>query len=75
MARIVLRKPDSRKRPAWRREWGCPLTKNRTPWCFNLCVPHDGRGECGRLQPYALVGRTDGAIRRQLVRSGHRAAV
>jgi hypothetical protein len=75
MAGIVLNKLPEKKSPAWRREWGCPLTKNRTPWCFNICTPVDGRGECGRLQPYALVGRTDGAILRYKARQDLRAVV
>ena len=68
MAGIVLKTYGTRKSPAWRREWGCPLTKNRTPWCFNLCTPAEGMGECGRLQPYNLLGRTDGAILRHQAR-------
>lgn len=42
---------------------GCPLTKSRTAWCFRLCVPDgDGRGECGRVAPHGLLGRTQKAI-------------
>lgn len=42
---------------------GCPLTKNRTAWCFHLCVPDaDGKGQCGRVAPHGLTGRTQHAI-------------
>jgi hypothetical protein len=34
---------------------GCPLTKNRSPWCFRLCKPNaDGSGLCGRVAPHGL---------------------
>ena len=46
-----------------RKEWGCPLTKSRTPWCYGLCDPVEGKGACGRVAPHALTGRTDRAIR------------
>lgn len=58
--RIRLSPPN--ERPAFRREWGCPLTKNRSPWCFRLCIPVAGHGECGRIAPHSLVGRTERAI-------------
>lgn len=46
---------------------GCPLTKNRTAWCFRLCVPDpSGKGRCGRVAPHGLTGRTQAAI------AGHR---
>jgi hypothetical protein len=48
----------------FRREWGCPYTKNRTPWCFGLCIPNDGIGACGRIAPHSLIGRTERAIMR-----------
>lgn len=42
---------------------GCPLTRNRSPWCFRLCTPDlDGRGHCGRVAPHALVGRIQAGI-------------
>jgi acyl-coenzyme A thioesterase PaaI-like protein len=42
---------------------GCPLTKDRTAWCFRLCVPGaDGKGRCGRVAPHGLQGRTQLAI-------------
>ncbi len=42
---------------------GCPLTANRSPWCFRLCVPDQkGTGRCGRLAPHSLTGRTQHAI-------------
>jgi acyl-coenzyme A thioesterase PaaI-like protein len=36
---------------------GCPLTHNRTPWCFRLCTPDEGgHGYCGRVAPHSLQG-------------------
>jgi hypothetical protein len=64
MAGIVLKDVKRIPREKFHREWGCPRTKNRTPWCFALCTPKDGLGECGRIAPHGLVGRTDGAIMR-----------
>jgi acyl-coenzyme A thioesterase PaaI-like protein len=46
---------------------GCPLTKDRSAWCFRLCVPDpEGKGRCGRIAPHGLAGRT------QLAIEGHR---
>jgi len=43
---------------------GCPLTRNRSPWCFRLCTPDiEGHGHCGRIAPHALVGRIQAGIR------------
>jgi acyl-coenzyme A thioesterase PaaI-like protein len=37
---------------------GCPLTRNRTPWCFRLCTPDlEGHGRCGRVAPHGLKSR------------------
>jgi uncharacterized protein (TIGR00369 family) len=37
---------------------GCPLTRNRTPWCFRLCIPdQEGLGDCGRIAPHSLKSR------------------
>lgn len=41
---------------------GCPLTRNRSNWCFALCQPKQGIGACGRAAPYAVSGRTRDAI-------------
>ena len=42
---------------------GCPLTRNRTPWCFRLCTPDaDGFGRCGRQAPHGLKGKTQLSI-------------
>lgn len=36
---------------------GCPLTHNRTPWCFRMCSPDEGgHGYCGRVAPHSLQG-------------------
>jgi len=37
---------------------GCPMTRNRTPWCFRLCQPDSsGTGQCGRVAPHSFKGR------------------
>ena len=42
---------------------GCPLTRNRSPWCFRLCTPDvEGHGHCGRNAPHALTGRIQAGI-------------
>jgi acyl-coenzyme A thioesterase PaaI-like protein len=42
---------------------GCPLTRNRTAWCFRLCTPDsEGKGRCGRLAPHSLKGNTQLSI-------------
>ena len=41
---------------------GCPRTKNHTNWCYALCVPKDGIGECGRFAHHSVLGRTQKAI-------------
>ena len=34
---------------------GCPLTRNRSAWCFRICTPdEEDRGRCGRLAPHTL---------------------
>jgi hypothetical protein len=42
---------------------GCVNTKNDSKWCNQFCVPQaDGMGDCGRIAPHALKGRTQMAI-------------
>jgi len=42
---------------------GCPMTNNRTPWCFNLCTPNaDGIGFCGRVAPFGFKSRIQQGI-------------
>jgi hypothetical protein len=45
-----------------RKDWGCPLTRNRSNWCFRLCTPKAGRGRCGRLAPHGFLSRIQQAI-------------
>jgi len=60
MVRVKVR--VARNFPTIRNQVGCPLTRNRSAWCYRLCAPEDGRGLCGRIAPHALRGRTDLAI-------------
>ncbi len=42
---------------------GCPLTKNRSPWCFRLCIPTAaGTGLCGRVAPHGFKSRIQQGI-------------
>jgi len=42
---------------------GCPLTKNRSAWCFRLCTPNAfGNGHCGRVAPHSLTSRIQQSI-------------
>jgi acyl-coenzyme A thioesterase PaaI-like protein len=42
---------------------GCPLTLNRSPWCFRLCSPDiDGCGQCGRIAPHSIKSRIQQGI-------------
>lgn len=42
---------------------GCPMTNNRTPWCFRMCKPNaDGTGFCGRLAPHGFKSRIQQGI-------------
>jgi len=42
---------------------GCPLTRNRSAWCFRLCAPDaEGHGRCGRIAPHSLKSNIQSAI-------------
>ena len=42
---------------------GCPITKNRSPWCFRMCTPNaDGSGFCGRVAPHGFKSRIQQGI-------------
>lgn len=42
---------------------GCPMTKNRSPWCFRMCRPNaDGTGYCGRVAPHSFKSRIQQGI-------------
>lgn len=42
---------------------GCPMTKNRSPWCFRMCIPDNkGVGNCGRYAPHFIKSRIQLAI-------------
>jgi len=50
---------------------GCPLTKSHSLWCHGLCVPKEGIGECGRVAPHSVTGRTQQAILRYKLAQAH----
>ena len=62
MKHIRIRKTSERK------PWGCPRTKNRSNWCHAWCDPQEGIGDCGRVAPHSLTGRTQQAIANHLAR-------
>ncbi len=42
---------------------GCPMTRNRSPWCFRMCQPNaDGTGFCGRVAPHGFKSRIQQGI-------------
>ena len=42
---------------------GCPLTRNRSAWCYRICPPDaEGHGRCGRVAPHSLKSSTQMAI-------------
>jgi len=42
---------------------GCPMTNNRSAWCFRLCKPKaDGTGYCGRVAPHGFKSRIQQGI-------------
>ncbi len=42
---------------------GCPMTRNRSPWCFRMCKPKaDGTGFCGRVAPHGFKSRIQQGI-------------
>lgn len=51
-----------KKKRTIRTLWGCPLTKNRTNWCYAMCVPEEGLGICGRPAGHAQLSKTQLAI-------------
>jgi len=40
----------------------CPSYGHRITWCRQMCTPTGGKGDCGRLAPHAMVGKTQAAI-------------
>lgn len=58
----IQRKKPNRNVTFFEREFGCPETRNRSSWCFNVCTPVDGEGPCGRAAPIMIMGRTKRAI-------------
>ena len=42
--------------------YGCVMTHDHTRWCFGICKPKKGVGQCGRLYPHTLKSRRQRAI-------------
>ena len=60
----LLRPKHQRKRTSLRSyvTITCPHNGHQVSWCRALCEPIDGQGDCGRVAPHSLVGRTQVAI-------------
>jgi hypothetical protein len=48
----------------------CAYNGHQVSWCRGLCEPIDGHGQCGRVAPHALIGRTQLAIAERRPRHG-----
>lgn len=44
------------------RTLACPRYGHRVTWCRQICTPIGTLGDCGRLAPHAMVGKTQAAI-------------
>lgn len=44
------------------RTLACPRYGHRITWCRQICTPIAGKGDCGRLAPHAMIGKTQAAI-------------
>lgn len=40
----------------------CPRYGHRITWCRQICTPIGATGDCGRLAPHAMIGKTQAAI-------------
>ena len=58
----MLKRKPRRSNPRFLSQYGCVLTHDRTRWCFGLCKPHQGIGQCGRLYPHTLKSLRQRAI-------------
>jgi hypothetical protein len=56
------RKKRAGKRLPEYRTLRCPQYGYRNTWCRQLCTPIGDKGQCGRLAPHAMVGKTQAAI-------------
>ena len=53
--REVSKRANTRKNLKEYTYLGCPMTRNRSPWCFRMCNPNtDGAGLCGRVAPHGF---------------------
>lgn len=55
------RDPSRRGLPEYR-TLACPRYGHRVTWCRQICTPIDTMGDCGRLAPHAMIGKTQAAI-------------
>jgi hypothetical protein len=64
---MPLLRPKSQRNRSGRRlpeylTLACPRYGHRITWCRQICTPIGDRGDCGRLAPHAMVGKTQAAI-------------
>jgi len=57
------RNPKRRALPEYR-TLGCAAYErgHKVTWCRFICTPIDGIGNCGRIAPHSIVGKTQAAI-------------
>jgi len=58
---INQRNLSGRRLPEYR-TLACPKYGHRITWCRQICDPIAGKGDCGRLAPHAMIGKTQAAI-------------
>ena len=64
---MSLLRPKHERNPSGRRlreylTLGCPRYGHRITWCRMMCTPTGNKGDCGRLAPHAMIGKTQAAI-------------
>jgi hypothetical protein len=55
------RNPSGRRLPEFL-TLACPRYGHRITWCRQICTPIGNKGDCGRLAPHAMIGKTQAAI-------------
>jgi len=53
--KIIKRKAKTKKGLLEYTYLGCPITRNKTAWCYRICkTDEEGKGFCGRVAPHSL---------------------
>ncbi len=64
---MPLLRPEPERNPSGQRlreylTLACPRYGHRITWCRQICTPNGDQGDCGRLAPHAMIGKTQAAI-------------